>query len=191
MKRKAKLKFIQLLSEKILKSIPKIFVLSYVIFSLLTLTNCIKQHNNDSISYDQFVQRNQETAQQLIQQNNAELFDCKQIDFILNKRVVADSTIIGTFKRRGNYFLKALINNSCSKNIYTTLTCSEEVVERYNSIKSNHVFLAAKITKIENVNTIAEVDSLDGKSIYLNRNNSVMLSGECLALAEIPIFTGQ
>ncbi|MCX6175281.1 MAG: hypothetical protein NTZ27_11065 [Ignavibacteriales bacterium] len=191
MKRKAKLKLIQPLSEKTLKFIPKIFVLSYVIFSLLTLTNCIKQHNNDNISYDQFVQRNQETAQQLIQQNNAELFDCKQIDFILNKSVIADSTIIGTFKRRGNYFLKALINNSCGKNIYTTLTCSEEVIERYNSIKSNHVFLAAKITKIEKLNFISEADSLDGKSTFIRGNNAVFLTGECLALAEIPIYSRQ
>jgi len=191
MKRKAKRKLIQPLSEKILKSIPKIFVLSYVIFSLLTLTNCIKQHNNDNISYDQFVQRNQETAQRLVYQNKAELFDCKQIDFILNKKVVADSTIIGIVKRNGSYYLKAVINNSCGKNIYTTLNCSKEIVERYNKTKSNHIFLAAKITKIEKLNLIAEADSLDGRSVYLNRNNSVMLSGECLALAEIPIFTGQ
>lgn len=187
--KKAKHKLIQSLSEKILKSIPKIFILSYVIFSLLTLTNCTKQHNNDNISFDQFVLKNRETAQQLVQQNNAELFDCKQIDFILNKTVVADSTIIGTIKRNGSYLLKAVINNSCGKNIYTTLTCSEEIIKLYSKIKSNHVFLAAKITKIENVNTIAEVDSLDGKSMYLNRNNSVMLSGECLAFAEIPIYS--
>ncbi|NJD23464.1 MAG: hypothetical protein FIA82_12485 [Melioribacter sp.] len=179
---------IQQLPEKILKSTPKIFVLSYVVFSLLTLANCSNKHDN--ISYDQFILRNRETAQQLAYQNNAELFDCKQIDFILNKSVVADSTIIGTIKRNGNYFLKALINNSCDKNIYTTLACSEEIIERYNKIKSNHVYLAAKITKIENINTIAEVDSLDGRSVYLNRDNSVMLSGECLAFAEIPIYSG-
>ena len=181
---------IQQLLEKILKSTPKIFVLSYVVFSLLTLTNCSKQHSNNEISYDQFVQKNRETAQQLAYQNNAEIFDCKQIDLILNKTIIADSTIIGTIKRNGNYFLKALINNSCNKNIYTTLACSEEIIERYNKIKSNHVYLAAKITKIENINTIAEVDSLDGRSVYLNRDNSVMLSGECLAFAEIPIYSG-
>lgn len=191
MKRKAKLKLIIPVIEKVFKCIPKLFVLIYVIFSLVTLTNCSNRHNNGNISYDQFVQRNQETAQQLIQQNNAELFDCKQIDFILNKKVVADSTIIGTIKKNGSYYLKALINNSCGKNICTTLNCSEEIVDRYNKTKSNHVFLAAKITKIENVNTIAEVDSLDGRSIYLNRNNSVMLSGECLAFAEIPIYSRQ
>ncbi len=178
---------IQPIFKRILKSIPKFFILGYVVFSFLTLTNCSNKHDYDSISYDQFVLRNREKAQLLVQQNNAELFNCKQIEFILNKTVVADSTVIGTFKRNGNYFLKALINNPCGKNIYTTLACSEEIIKRYNSIKSNHVFLAAKITKIENVNTIAEVDSLDGKSMYLNRNNSVMLSGECLAFAEIPI----
>lgn len=182
---------IQPIVEKILRSIPNFFILGYIVFSFLTLTDCTNKHDNDNISYDQFILKNRETAQRLIQQNNAELFDCMQLNFILNKTVVADSTIIGTFKRNGNYFLKALINNSCGKNIYTTLACSEEIIIRYNSTKSNHVFLAAKITKIENVNTIAEVDSLDGRSVYLNRNNSVMLSGECLALAEIPIYSYQ
>ncbi len=177
--------------EKILKNIPQLFILCYIVFSFFTLTNCTNKHDNGNLSYDQFVLKNRETAQRLIQQNNAELFDCKQLKFILNKTVVADSTIIGTVKRNGNYFLKALINNSCGKNIYTTLTCSEEIIERYSKTKSNHVFLAAKITKIENVNTIAEVDSLDGRSVYLNRNNSVMLFGECLAFAEIPIYSFQ
>ncbi len=189
MKKKVKRKLNHHRIEKILKNIPQLFILCYIVFSFLTLTNCTNKHDN--ISYDQFVLRNREEAQRLVRQNNAELFNCTQMDFILNKTIVADSTIIGTVKKNGNYFLKALINNPCGKSIYTTLACSEEIIERYNSTKSNHVFLAAKITKIENVNTIAEIDSLDGKSMYLNRNNSVMLSGECLAFAEIPIYSPQ
>ena len=176
---------------KFLKSIPKLIILGYIIFSLLTLTYCSKQQNNGGKSYDQFVKLSLETAQNLAYNYNAELFDCKQIDFILNKKVVADSTIIGTIKRNGSYFLKALVNNSCGKNIYTTLTCSQDIIEHYNRIKSNHVYLAAKILRIENLNTITEIDSLDGKSKYLSRNNSVMLSGECLAFAEIPIYSNQ
>ena len=174
--------------EKILKVIPKLFILSYIVISLLTLPNCSKQHNDNKTSYDEFARRNRETAQRLVYQNKAELFDCKQIDFILNKTVVADSTIISTLIKDGCYFLKALVHNSCNKNIYTMLNCSEEIFDRYSEIKSNRVFLAAKITKVEKLDPIAEADSLDGKSTFIRGNNSFLLTGECLALAEIPTY---
>ena len=174
--------------EKILKSIPKLLILCYIVFSLLTLANCTNQHNNDNISYDQFTQKNQETAKLLVYQNKAELFDCKQIDFILNKTVVADSTVVGTLENNGRFYLKASINNSCEKKIFTILNCSEQIYDKYSNGKSNHVFFAAKITKVEKLIPIAEADSLDGKSIFIHGNNSVLLTGECIAFIEIPVY---
>jgi hypothetical protein len=175
---------------KILKGIPQLLILSYIIFSFLTLTNCTNRHNNDDISYDQLTQKNRETARQLIHQNKAELFDCKQIDFILNKTIVADSTVTGTIEKNGKFYLKASINNSCGEKIFTMLNCSAEIYDQYNNGKSNHIILTAKITKIEKVNSIEEADSLDGKSVYLSGGTSILLTGECLAFAEIPIYTG-
>lgn len=176
--------------EKILKSIPQLFILSYIIFSFLTLTNCTNRHNNGDISYDQFVQRNREIAPQLVYQNKAELFDCKQIDFILNKTVVADSTVVGTVGKNGKFYLKAFINNSCGEKIFTILSCPEKIYDQYNNGRSNHIILAAKITKIEKLNPIAEADLLDGKSTFIRGNNSILLTADCLALAEIPIYSG-
>jgi len=190
MKREAKRKLTRPVIGKILKSIPQLFILSYIVFSLLTLTNCSNQHNNNDISYDQFAKRNRETAQRLIHQNKAELFDCKQIDFILNKTVVADSIVVGTVKKNGRFYLKASINNSCEKKIFTTLNCSGKIYDQYNNGKSNHIILAAKITKIEKLNPITEADSLDRKSVYLSGNTSILLTGECLAFAEIPLYMG-
>ena len=188
MKREAKRKLIQPAIGKILKSIPQLLILSYITFSFLTLTNCTNRHNDD-ISYDQFVQKNRETAQRLIHQNKAELFDCKQIDFILNKTVVADSTVTGTIKKNGKYYLKTSINNSCGKKIFAILNCPGKIYDQYNNGRSNHIILAAKITKIEKLNPIAEADSLDGKSVYLSGSTSILLTGECLAFAEIPIYS--
>lgn len=134
------------------------------------------------------MQRNQETAQRLVYQNKAELLDCKNIDFILNKTVVADSTVVGTSETNGKFYLKTSVNNSCYKKIFTILNCSKEIYDQYNNGKSNHIILAAKISKIENFNTIAEADSLDGKSTFIRENNAVLLTGECLAFEEIPLF---
>jgi hypothetical protein len=188
MKKEAKYKLIQPAIGKILKSIPQFLILSYITFSFLTLTNCTNRHNDD-ISYDQFVQKNRETARRLVHQNKAELFDCKQIDFILNKTVVADSTVTGTINKNGKYYLKASINNSCGEKIFTMLSCPGKIYDQYNNGRSNHIILAAKITKIEKLNPIAETDSLDGKSVYLSGNTSILLTGECLAFAEIPIYS--
>jgi len=189
MKRGAKYKLIRPAIGKILKSIPQLLILSYIIFSFLTLTNCTNRHNNDDISYDQLTQKNRETARQLMHQNKAELFDCKQIDFILNKTVVADSTVTGTIEKNGKYFLKASINNSCGEKIFAMLNCPGKIYDQYNNGRSNHIILAAKITKIEKVNPIAEADSLDGKPVYLSGNTSILLTGECLAFEEIPVYS--
>ncbi|GEM_PF-1609379 len=189
MKKKVKHKLFHPIIEKILRSISQLSILSYIVFSLLSLTNCANQNDRGNISYDQFVQRNQETVQRLVYQNKAELFDCKQIDFILNKTVVADSTVTGTIEKNGKFYLRASINNSCEKKIFTILNCSEKIYDQYNSGRSNHIILAAIITKIEKINPIAEADSLDGKSRFIRGDDSVLLTGECLAFAEIPIYS--
>jgi hypothetical protein len=161
-----------------------IFILGYLLFSFFTLTNCSKNSHNDKQSYSQFQQQNKETARRLIKEYRANTFDCKKINFILDQKVVIDSTIIGVLEKRDGYYLKALINNSCEQKIYAILKCSSKILNHYESLKSNRAYIVASINKVDNVNNIVETDSLDGKLTYLQGNNSILLTGECLAIEE-------
>ncbi|MFA5805460.1 MAG: hypothetical protein WC879_12535 [Melioribacteraceae bacterium] len=166
-----------------------IFILGYILFSFFTLTNCLKNSHNDGQSYSQLQQQNKETVQQLINEYRANTLDCKKINSILNQKVVIDSTIIGVLERRDGYYLKALINNSCEQKIYAILKCSSKIPDHYRSLKSNRAYIVASINKVDNIKTIAEADSLDGRSNFINGNNSILLTENCLALAETPIYS--
>ena len=176
--------------KKSIQYLFNILIPCYILISLLTLTNCSKNSNDNEQSYTQFQQQNKETARKLINEFHANVFNCKQINSILNQKVVMDSTIVGIVERGDGYYLKASINNLCDRKIYAILKCSSKIMDYYENIKSNRAFVVASINKVDNINSIAEADSLDGKSNFINGNNSILLTAECLALAEIPIYSG-
>jgi hypothetical protein len=63
-----------------------------------------------------------------------------------------------------------------------------EFFEEYKDSKSNHAYLVASISQINESSTTAEADSLEGKTKNICIENSVMLSGNCIAFAEIPEY---
>jgi hypothetical protein len=169
------------------KSFRKIFsgglILAYVAVSLITLSNCTK--TNDSSTVEQLKSAKQKIANLLMQKFDAEIF-CAGSEQILNHPVLLDSTLIGITKKDGGYLLKAQINAGDSKKYFAELKCSREIADSYSRTKSNSVFIVAKISRIDDYLLLAEADSLDGKRSQFNIGKSILLSGECLALAEIP-----
>lgn len=163
-------------------------MLGYVLFSFLTLTNCSKNSSYEEQSYSQLQLQNKETSKRLIDQYHAKTFDCKEINSILNQKVILDSTIVGVIERSDGVYFKASIKNSCKQSIYAILKCSPEILDQYENLKSNHVFIVASISKVDNIRTISEIDSLDGKSNFVNDNNSILLTADCIAIEEIPIY---
>lgn len=177
--------------KNFIKYFLRILFPGYILFSFFTLTNCSKNSEDDGQSYSKLLGHIKLTEQKLIQEFHAGTFNCNDINSLLNQKVILDSTIISVIKiEDGNYF-KALINNPCNRKIYAILKCSQKAVCDYESFKSNRAFLVAFISKIESINRIAEADSLDGRTNFINENNSILLTADCLALAEIPIYTYQ
>ncbi|MHB8906338.1 MAG: hypothetical protein ACYC6D_09470 [Melioribacteraceae bacterium] len=178
-----------MLISKLMKLSGKIFpgglLLAYITVSFITLSNCTKK--NDFSTFDQLSSSKREIANLLRYKYAAEDFDAnsKQIFF---RPVLLDSTLIGVSKKEGNYFLRAKVNAAGGVKYFAELKCSKEIANLYNRIKSNSAYIAAKITRIDNSSIVAEADSLDGKLTQINLGKSILLGGECLALAEIPAY---
>lgn len=170
-----------------MKSFRKIFsgglILAYVAVSQITLSNCKK--TDDSTTIDQLNFAKQKTASLLLHKFDAEIFDINSKQ-ILNRPVVLDSTLIGIVENEGQYFLRVEVKLKGSKKYFAELRCRPEIVDSYYRTKSNSAFIAAKISRIDDCSIFAEAASLDGNMSQFNLGKSILLSGECLALAEIP-----
>lgn len=165
------------------KILPIIPVLAYVAVSLITLSNCTR--TDDSTTIDRLNSAKQKTASLLLQKFDAEIFNINSKQ-ILSRTVVLDSTLIGIVENEGQYFLRAEVKLKGSKKYFAELKCSPEIVNSYYRTKSNSAFIVAKISRIDDCSTFAETDSLEGKTSQFNLGKSILLSGECLAIAEIP-----
>ncbi|MCX6169808.1 MAG: hypothetical protein NTX65_10740 [Ignavibacteriales bacterium] len=158
-------------------------LLAYITVSLSTLTNCAEK-NNFSTS-DQLNSSKKEIANLLRFEYAAEDFDMASNN-IYSCPVLLDSTLIGVSQKEGNYFLRAKVNFKSSIKYFAELKCSKEIADLYKRTKSNSAYITAKITRIDNLSLVADADSLDGKLHQINLGKSILLTGECLALAEIP-----
>lgn len=161
-----------------------IFV-SYIGISLLSLENC-SNHKEDSSTADQLIGKKAGVVKLLLQEFDAEVFDCT-IKKIFSKPVVLDTTLLGITRKNGEFFLSAQINASCVKEYFVRLRCSQEVIEQFNKTKSNNAIIAAKLTRMDKEQLIANADSLEGANPAIDLGETVIFSGECLAIREIPL----
>lgn len=157
---------------------------SYIGFSLLSLENCTKSRE-DSSTADELLRNKASVVKLLLQEFDAIVFDCSTQN-IFSKPVVVDTTMLGVSINGEDVFLSAQINLSCAKRYFVKLKCSQEVLEQYSKTKSNNALLAARFTRMDNEKLVAEADSIDGSDPTINLGETIILSGECLAIREIP-----
>jgi len=155
----------------------------YLGFSLISLTGCGK--GNDRLSFEQQIDKRSHAVRVLEEKFAAKRFKCTSQNLI-NKIIILDTLILGIRKDHNDYIIRAKINGGCNKKYFAELTCSKDVADQFNETKSNYSILAAKIDKVLESNVLAEVDSLGGEESHFNIGNAVLLTGECLALAEVP-----
>jgi hypothetical protein len=158
-------------------------ILSYIGFSLISLSGCSKK--DEDFSYREQQSQHNQTIKLFAENFNAEVFNC-DTRLILNKTVVLDTLIIGVRNQGNKFIVKARITGDCDKKYFAELNCSKEIAEKFYSTKSNYAVIVARISCITDCDLVAEVDSLDGKASQMELGNAVLLTGECLALAEVP-----
>lgn len=115
---------------------------------------------------------------------DAEVFDGSATVELLNKNVVLDSNIVSVQKINDEYLIKAEINIDSDKKYYAYLKCDDAVIEKFYNTKTNKVLIAAKINSFNEVDMLADADSLSGGKSLVNLGKSILLYGECLALVE-------
>ena len=154
----------------------------YIILSTVTIQTC-KPNQEDSTA-ELLSSRKQKLADQIMRKYEAEMFNCNTKNFF-DQTTVLDSIVIGVCDQKNNYYIKAKVDTSCGGNYFVKFKCGKEIFEKYNHSRSNFAFLVAKISRVDNIDLFADVDSLEGKKDELALGKSVMLSGECLAFEEI------
>jgi hypothetical protein len=175
------------LLKRILHAAFNLLVLGYVGFSLFSLSGCSKK--NEDFSYREQQSQHDQTIKLFAENFNAAIFNCNTRS-IINKTIILDTLIIGVRNQGNKFVIKARITGDCDKKYFAELNCSKEIAEKFYSTKSNYAVIAAKISGITDCDLVAEVDSLDGKASQMELGNAVLLTGECLALAEVPAIVG-
>jgi hypothetical protein len=180
-----------ILQQKIFKNILhtalNLLIMAYIGFSLFSLSGCTK--SDDELSYGEQKSQHDQTIKLFAENFNAKVFNCDTRQ-TLNKTVVLDTLIIGVKNLGNRFIIKARIKNNCGKNYFAELNCSKEIGENFYKTKSNYAVVAARVTGITDCDIVAEVDSLDGKSAQMELGKTILLTGECLALAEVPAIVG-
>lgn len=169
--------------QRFTKILSNAAVLLYVAVSLFTLSNCTR--TDDAATIDQLNSAKQKTASLMLREFDAEIFNANSKQ-ILNRPVVLDSTLIGITEKAGQYFLRAEVKLKGRQKYFAELKCTPEIADTFYRTKSNSALIAAKISRIDDCAMLAEADSLDGNRSQFNLGKSILLSGECLALVEIP-----
>ena len=171
------------------KKVFELFVVVILIVSAITSADCTDHSNSEDHSFNQYLQANKERARMLLQKFHAQMFDCKNYAASLTQPVVMDSTIVNTLRRNGFYFLKVRIKSNSGRKFYANLKCSQEVFEQYKNAADSRALIAASIRRIDESSAVAEADSIDGGIKILNSDNSIVLTGQCLALTEVPEYS--
>lgn len=159
------------------------FFTGYIIFSLISLQNC--KYSRDESTSEKLVQEKHKIAKLMMNEFSAEMFDCNAKS-ILNKTIILDTLLIGISRRGSEYHLNAEVFTSCGKKHFAKLLCSKEIVKQFEASKTNRAYIAAKITRIDNSEIYADTDTLDGKRSELALGSSILLSGECISMNELP-----
>lgn len=161
----------------------------FLILAALIFSCCSEETNEERHSYRRYYDSNKEKARQLLIEYHARMFDHTNYKEILSAPALLDSTIISFSRKDNSFFVKAEIRNYSGKKIYAALKCPQKFYEDYKKSKSNHAYLIASINKIDNINVSAEADTLDKKTKNISLDNTLMLSGNCLAYVEIPEYS--
>lgn len=155
----------------------------YITGSLISLEWCTTR-NEDLTTADKLNNSKNEVVKLLVNDFDAEQFDCAAKD-ILSKSIVIDTTVFGITNKDGNVYLSGKVNCNCVEKYFVKLKCSKEIMMQFNKTKTNNLILAASIKRIDNEKLFANADSLDGTDTILNLGETIILSGECLAIREV------
>jgi len=169
--------------KKYLRHLSKVLLLVYSIFSLMTLSNCTKDKNEYS-ALDDISNSRRIKLHLLADEYNAVYFDCNEINKILNKNTILDTTVVQIQKNEGVYVIKAKVNTDCTKEIFAELKCTGDVYKKFSRTKTNHLYIAAHVDSVNVTELTAEVDALTKGSAQINLGKTFLLTGECLALVE-------
>lgn len=167
-------------SKNIKKLIVTTVVLVYVFFSLINLSNSTK---NESLSENEKIAIHKHiTINMLKLKFNATEFKCNSLN-IIGKNVIIDTTLIGSYKEKDVFSLKAKINIDCKEKYFVKLICSEKLFNQATKSKNGHLILVAKINSYNYSKIELEAETFDKKFKTINEDNYI-LSGECLSILE-------
>jgi hypothetical protein len=164
-------------------------ILITITLIVLVFSYCKEESNQERHSYFNYYEGNKEKARMLLGEYKAKMFDCLDYQSVLKNNTLIDSTIVNFSQKGDSFYLKALIRNNCGNKFYATLKCPKKLFDDYKHSRSNHAYLVISINKIDETSTIAEADTLDKNTKNIRIDNSIMLTGNCLALREIPDYS--
>lgn len=170
---------------KDIKSIIFYFIIaSYLTLSLVSINNC---STTDDSTNDYLKKQKRSIFVKLQKDFNADEFNCNAAN-LLTKTIILDSTLLKINKNPSSGFIKAEINTGCNKKYFTKLNCSKEIIEQIEKFKTNNIYLVAKFNRIDNSSMLVNADSLDGTAQQFDLGENIILTGTCIAAAEIPSF---
>ncbi len=119
-------------------------------------------------------------------------FNSSVLTSLLNRNIVIDTSVVGYFKKNGEYFIRTKSNTY--NNLLCELKCGKNIYNEISKSNNPHFLIAVKVNSVNSRQRVIELDSIDDKSYFVKNGNDVVIYGDCLDAVELPyamIFTNE
>ncbi len=113
-----------------------------------------------------------------------EIIKTRNYSPLLKNVVIIDTSIVGKHKDRNGYYIRTASRSA--NNLLCELKCSRELYYKIARRQNPRYLIAVKTNSLKASDRVIELDSIDNRSIFVNRGENFLLNGECLDAVELP-----
>ena len=178
---------------KAAKKILQIALLGYfalVMYTTINIPSFFIKSSHETYNYSKKL----DVIRELAESHDAFLLDDSIQSFsqeyqskILNKRVILDSTIIGTEIENGDYFVKVDLGADRHGRIFAKLSCDKTLYNAINEFIFHDALLIADISQI-NISDSLNYIFRDDSEFLAETGSDIILSGTCIDAVELAAF---
>lgn len=167
------------------------FVVCVIAISCLSLFGGkFVSFKTDDSDFENLKNKN-EVILSLCEDYNAEKIDLSYKDKFANlieKTVILDSILIGTYTKSGEFYVKLSVCNEASGYINAELKCNKTIFDKIRKMQNSTMVVAANLSGFTKFRLPLFLDNFDGSEDQFELIDEINLKGKCLEVIEVSIF---
>ncbi|MGK9475301.1 hypothetical protein [Melioribacter sp. OK-6-Me] len=106
----------------------------------------------------------------------------------LGKRVLFDTTLIGTTQKNHCKYLNAIINNRKGVISYLRIKSNDKLEKYLNLAHTNHIYFVINVNRYDRIESVAEFEEINSKGNLINLGETILYHGEVIYYREADVF---